>query len=175
MYMCGSKKIVNVILNSNNAISGSTTSNANYFIDWSAILKLNTPYKLHFTYVGQSNVLTSASKLAQVQVNFLMENYFNKNNNVVGVPTTFTIGVLRSAYLNGTINNLYAGDNDNTPIYLPNRPLNNNFNVSILTNDATPVVWTDNKTLPGPPVSNDFQPPGAYILTLSFQEIGNED
>ena len=171
--MCG--KIVNVILNSNNAISGSTNSNANYFVDWSAILKLNTPYKLHFTYVGQSNVLTASSKLAQVQVNFLMENYFNKTNNVVGVPTTFTIGVLRSAFLNGTINSLYAGDNDNTKIYLPNRPLNNNFNVQILTNDATPVVWTDNKTLPGPPITNDFQPPGAYILTLSFQEMESNE
>lgn len=167
MYMCGSKRIVNVILNSNNAISGSTNSNANYFVDWSAILKLNTPYKLHFTYVGQSNVLTAASKLAQVQVNFLMENYFNKTNNTIGVPKTFTIGVLRSAYLNGTINNLYAGDNDNPPIYLENRPLNNNFNVSVLTNDATPVEWKDNAATPV--VNNN------YILTLSFQEMGNDE
>ncbi len=36
--MCGSNKIVNVILNSNNAIAGSTTNNATYNIDWSILL-----------------------------------------------------------------------------------------------------------------------------------------
>jgi hypothetical protein len=72
--MCGSKKVINVILNSNNAISGYTNSNANYYVDWSAILKDNTPYQLHWCYVGQANTLTLSSKLAQIQVNFQMEN-----------------------------------------------------------------------------------------------------
>ena len=164
--MCGSKKVINVILNSNNAISGSTNSNANYYVDWSAILKDNTHYQLHWCYVGQANTLTINSKLAQIQVNFQMENYFNKTNNVVGVPNSFTIGVLRSAYLNGTLNTLYAGDNDNPPIYLSNRPLYNNFNVQVLTNDATPVAWVDNAATP---VVN-----GNYILTLSFTELEKE-
>jgi hypothetical protein len=166
--MYESKKVVNVILNSNNALAGSTTNNANYSIDWSYILKEGTAYRMHWTYVGMPNTLTIASKLAQVQINFNMEQYLNTSS-TIGAPVTLTIGVLRSAYLNGSINTLYAGDNDNTPIYLPYRPYNNTFNVKILTNDATPVLWTDNKTLPGP--VNDFQPPGAYILTLCFTEV----
>lgn len=160
--MCGGNKIVNVVLNSNNAISGSTNNNASYSIDFGAILKPRTPYKLHFTYVGQPNTLTVASKLAQIQIDFNMEQY--SGGSISGAPTTLTIGCLRSFYLNGTVNYLFSDDNNNTPIYLQNRPTNN-FTVRVLTNDATPVLWTDNA---GTPVANN-----AYIMTLSFQEMGN--
>jgi hypothetical protein len=95
-----------------------------------------------------------------------MENYLNKSS-TLGSPSSFCIGVLRSAYLNGTLNVLYAGDNDNEPIYLANRPYNNIFNVQVLTNDATPVAWTDNAATP---VAN-----ASYMLTLSFQEIENDE
>jgi hypothetical protein len=95
-----------------------------------------------------------------------MEQYLNRSS-TLGAPSTFTIGVLRSAYLNGTINNLYAGDNDNTPIYLANRPYNNTFNVQVLTNDATPIEWLDNAGTPA--VNNN------YMLTLCFTEIDNDE
>lgn len=157
-------KIVNVVLNSNNAVSG-TTQDAVYNVDWGAILKPNTPYRLHWCYVGQANTFTASTKLAQVQINFQMENYLNRSVSS-GAPTTQFIGVLRSFYLNGTINYLHADDSFNPPIYLQNRPANNIFNVRILTNDATPVAWTDNA---GTPVA-----PNAYILTLSFEEIDKQ-
>jgi len=162
--MCGGK-IVNVILNSNNKVSGAN-NDAVYAFDFGAVLKDRTPYKLHFTYVGQSNTLTASAKIAQVQINFNMEQYLNASSNL-GAPVTQTLGMLRSAYLNGSINNLYAGDNDNPPIYLNSRPQANNFNVRILTNDATPVLWTDNTATP---VVN-----GNYMLILSFQEMRNMD
>jgi hypothetical protein len=162
--MCGKhNKIVNVVLNSNNAISGSTNNNASYSIDFGTILKPRTPYKLHFTYVGQPNTLIAISKLAQVQIDFNMEQY--SGGSVYGAPTTLTIGCLRSFYLNGTTNYLFCDDNNNTPVYLENRPSNNNFTVRVLTNDATPVLWTDNASTP---VANN-----AYIMVLSFQEIDN--
>ena len=76
--MCGNK-VVNVILNSNNKVSG-TNNAAVYFIDWGAILKEHTPYMLHWTYTSQPNTLTSASKVAQVTVDFQMEQYLNKSS-----------------------------------------------------------------------------------------------
>jgi hypothetical protein len=160
--MCGIKKIVNVVLNSNNALAGSTNSNATYNIDWGAILKPNTPYYLHFTYVGQPNTFTGATKLAQVSVDFVMENYLNKSS-IYGAPTTTHLGMLRSFYLNGAINYLFADDNNNPPVYLENRPCNNQFKVHVLTNDATPVEWRDTNAVPA--VN------GNYILTLSFHEV----
>lgn len=162
--MCGSKRIVNVVLNSNNALAGSTNNNANYNIDWGAILKDNTPYHLHWTYVGQPNTLVAASKLAVVQVNFGMEQYLNRTS-TYGAPTTFTIGCLRSFYLNAAVNYLFADDNNNPPIYLQNRPYNNQFNVQVVTNDAAPIPWTDST-----PVANNN-----YILTLSFEELEVEN
>jgi len=162
--MCGNK-ITNVILNSNNKVSG-TNNAAVYFIDWGAILKDQTPYRLHWTYTSQPNTLTINSKVAQVTVDFQMENYLNKSS-TYGAPTTTTIGCLRSFYLNGAVNYLFADDNNNTPIYLQTRPYNNTFTVQVLTNDNPPVAWTDNA---GTPVANNN-----YILTLSFQEIGEYD
>jgi len=160
--MCKEGKIVNVILNSNNALTGSTNNDATYNIDWGSILEPNKPYKLHFSYTGQPNTLTAASKLAVVMVDFQMEQYLNTSS-TYGAPTTMTLGVLRSFYLNGTTNYLFSDDSNNPPVYLKNRPGNNTFRVRVVTNDATPVAWTDNA---GTPVAN-----GNYILCLSFQEI----
>ena len=159
-------KIVNVILNSNNALANSTNNDATYNIDWGAILKPNKPYRLHWTYVGQSNVITAASKVAQVQIDFQMEQYLNKSS-TYGAPKTMTIGCLRTFYVNGTINYLFADDNNNPPIYLETRPFGNTFRVQVLTNDSPPVPWKDNTAVT--PVVN-----GHYILSLSFQEIDKE-
>jgi hypothetical protein len=158
-------KIVNVVLNSNNKVSG-TNSNAVYFIDWGSVLKDRKPYRLHWTYVSQPNTLTAASKLAQVQVDFNFENYLNTSS-TMGAPTTQTIGMLRSNYLNGSINYLFADDNNNAPIYLNSRPQNSTFRVQVLTNDSPPIEWKDNAAVP---VVN-----GNYVLTLSFQEMDEDD
>jgi len=161
--MCNEgKKIVNVILNSNNALAGSSNNDATYNIDWGSILEPNKPYRLHFSYTGQPNTLTAASKLAVVMVDFQMKQYLNTSS-TYGAPTTMTLGVLRSFYLNGTTNYLFSDDSNNPPVYITNRPGNNTFRVRIVTNDATPVAWLDNA---GIPVAN-----GNYILCLSFQEM----
>jgi hypothetical protein len=159
-------KIVNVILNSNNALVTSATDVSNnsleYSVDWSAILESNCTYRLQWCYTGQPNTLTAASKLAQVQIDFQMEQYLNQSS-AYGAPTTYSIGCLRSSFLNGTINYLFADDSTNPAIYLKNRPYNNRFRVRVLTNDATPVVWTDNAAAP---LAN-----GGYILSLSFEKV----
>ena len=165
--MCKSGKIVNVILNSNNALTGSTNNDATYNIDWGAILKRDKSYRLHWCYVGQSNVITAASKVAQVQIDFQMEQYLGQSS-TYGAPKSLSIGCLRTFYVNGSINYLFADDNNNPPIYLERRPYGNIFRVQVLTNDATPVGWKDNTAVT--PVVN-----GNYILSLSFQEMESGD
>ena len=155
-------KIVNVILNSNNALVLGANNSLEYSVDWSAILESNCAYRMHWSYIGQPNTLTAASKLAQVQIDFQMQQYLNQSSSY-GAPNTFTIGCLRSFYLNGAVNYLFADDSNNPPIYLETRPYSNIFRVRILTNDATPVVWTDNAATP---VAN-----GSYILSLSFEKV----
>ena len=156
------RKMVNVILNSNNKLPLSDPSNnaiADFFIDWGAILKPNTPYTLHWVYVGQNNSFGSNIKTAGVYVDFQTETYLNRSSNY-GAPSTQMIGSLRRA-----TNFLFADDNSNPPIYLQNRPNNNNFRVSILNNDATPTPWIDQSS----------ESPGNWVLTLSFHEIDMDD
>lgn len=144
---------INVIFNSNYKISG-TNSNANYYIDWSAILQPDKKYLLQWTYLGQNNTF-SGPKLATLNMNIYGENYSSSTS---GAPLSLNFGnLLLGGY------GLYATINDNTPILITNRPTNNNVNVQILTNDNPPVEWTDNSAIPAPPAN--------YILTLTFSEI----
>ena len=96
--MASKCKIVNVILNSNNKQSGSTNNQATYYIDWASILKDNTPYQLHFAYIGQKNTI-DGSNLALVYADF---NTSNKLNTATanGAMTSQMIGFLKLYWLN---------------------------------------------------------------------------
>lgn len=146
---------VNLVFNSNYKTSG-TNGNANYYIDWSAILQDNQKYSLSWTYWSQPNSFTGATKLASLYININTVNY---SAGSMGAPTTNNMGNL----LQSSSNSLYADTNFNTPITLLSRPTNNNVNVQVLTNDNPPIVWTDNA---GTPIE-----PNNYILTLTFSPI----
>lgn len=133
------KKIYNVVLNSNNKTSG-TNSNANYYIDWSAVMP-SGKYYLHFNYMGSANTYVG-NKNAQLLISGLSTHVHTSGQ---GAPTTQYIGMLKPIVLiAGSTNTalLFAEDNTSAPIYLENRPLNNNFNVQVLDNFGNP--FTDN-------------------------------
>lgn len=165
-------KFVNVVLNSNNALSGSATNDATYYVDWSAILE-NKPYKLHFTYIGGRNTIQGLNnKLAQVFVNFGNTfNYANKNNTMPsqGAMTSQFLGFLQPTVFVGASNYDYlqALDSTNVPTYLTNRPMNNTFKVQIYDSQATPALWLDEAATP--------VVPAPYILVLSFREIDTNE
>jgi len=168
-------KIVNVVLNSNNAITGSTTQSANYFMNWGAILEDNTPYYLHFTYIGGNNYITGAN-LATVYANFNTSNKFNTSSTQSASSTTM-LGFLKPIVLVGSTNTCYyqAEDNTNVPTYLSSRPQNNTFNISIFDNANPPVLYKDNTpTAVGPPATSP-QNPAAYIIVLSFRKVNEDD
>lgn len=145
---------INVIFNYNYRTSG-TGSNANYYVDWSAILKDNQKYLLSWTYYSQQNTITGATSLASVNINIYTVNYNSSSPN--GASISQNIGnLLTNGYL-------YADTNFNTPITLLSRPTNNNVNVQILTNDNPPILWTDSA---GTPIEAS-----PYILTLTFTPI----
>ena len=143
--------VVNVIFNSNYKLSG-TNNDANYYMDWSAILKPNTKYLMQWTYIARSNTFNNP-KVASVYMNIYGENYSASTS---GAPSSTNMGSLFIG------SGLYATTNDNTPILINNRPQSNNVNIQILTNDNPPVPWEDNSAIPIPPAD--------YILTLTFSE-----
>ena len=152
------KKSFKVIFNSNYKVAGSTNTNANYYIDWSAILKDNQEYTMTWSYEGQANTFTAATKIATVNIN-LYANIFMANG-------TFINGAINSQNIGVLIQNqggLYGDINFNTPIHFNSRPNNNNVHIKILNNDNPPTDWVDN--------DDPILGPNHYILILTFSEI----
>lgn len=124
-------KIYNIVLNSQNAISG-TTQNANYFIDWSAVLPANKDFLVLFSYLGTNNHINGFDSPV-VKTNFLNNDYLGgtgqTNNSQV-------LGMLQSNMTQGTFNfgNYRASVFDNPSHYINGRPINNNVNILINTN-----------------------------------------
>ena len=148
------KKTITIKFNSNFKLSG-TNNNANYYIDWSAILDNNKPYILNWTYQAQqqaTNAFTNLTKLASVHINIFANNYVASS---YGAGITQNIGNLKPDN-----NSLYADANVELPLFLNFRPLDNNVNIQILNNDNPSFVWTDALTAV----------PNNYILTLNFTE-----
>ena len=145
-----------MIFNSNDKVAGSTNSNAQFYIDWSAILKDNQEYSMSWSYEGQANTFTENTKIATVNIN-LFGNIFNASG-------TFINGAINSTNIGVLIQNqggLYGDINFNTPIHFNSRPTNNNVNIQILNNDSPPTEWADD--VPAPPNN--------YILILNFIEL----
>lgn len=159
-----SGKIVNVILSSTNALSGNTQQ-ANYFVDWSAILKDNKKYIMHFTYLGGTNTYLG-TKLPILYADLQTSNVFSKG---IGAYPTQILGFLKPIVLVGASNYCYfqAEDNTNTPTYLTTRPTNNNFTISIYDNASNPSPFLDNATTPAIPAP--------YVMILSFREVDEEE
>ena len=152
------KKSFKVIFNSNNKVAGSTNTNANYYIDWSAILKDNQEYTMTWSYEGQENSFTAATKIATVNINLYDNIFFANGTFINGAITSQNIGVLVQNQ-----GGLYGDINFNTPIHFNSRPNNNNVNIQILNNDNPPIDWVDDAA---PQVG-----PNNYILILTFSEI----
>ena len=150
------KKSFKVIFNSNDKVAGSTNSNAQFYIDWSAILKDNQEYSMSWSFDGQANTFTADSKIATVNINLF--------SNIFIASGTFINGAINSTNIGVLIQNqggLYGDINFNTPIHFNSRPTNNNVNIQILNNDHPPTEWADD--VPAPPNN--------YILILNFIEL----
>ena len=151
------KKSFKVIFNSNCKVAGSTNGNANYYIDWSAILKDNQEYTMSWSYEGQGNTLGAATKIPTLNVNFFANIFVANNTFYNGAINSQSIGVLLPSQ-----GGLYGDINFNTPIHFNSRP-NNNVNIQILNNDNPPTEWVDTAAAP--------VGPNNYILILTFSDL----
>lgn len=161
-------QVTNVIINSNNKISG-TNNNATYNIDWGSILKDRTAYRLHFTYMGGFNTFTAASTNKIACVYSDIQTSSNRMTSTTGAMTTQMMGYLKIQQIQPSINLAYltAEDNTNVHMFLDSRPMNNTFTISIYDNASTPALYLDNNGTPAPPNN--------YILILSFSELSDDD
>jgi len=122
-------KITNIVLNSGSKTSGTVTNNLTYYIDWSAILKKNTKYKLKFNYMGGYNHINSY-RFPYITTNIPVNSYGP------GTNTSYNLGNLYFFISQQSLNigNLISHESDNSVLYLETMPLNNNLNIQILDN-----------------------------------------
>jgi hypothetical protein len=150
---------VNVILNSNNKVSG-TTQAATYFVDWRSILDPRKKYQLHFVYLGGLNTWSGAAgHLPMIYADFNTRNIQPLNGNSANSQC---LGFLMPTMVQGASTTVYfqSLDNTNLPIYMEGPPGNNTFTIRILDNDAVQTPYLD----------TGASLPAEYILILHFHE-----
>ena len=157
------KEIITVQFNSNYKRAGDTDGDANYYIDWSAILKDNQPYLLNYSFFAQRNFFVTPTKIASLYINIYGENYIASGITGNRANPTNLLCSLDVINLGANTGNFFVNSNTKNQIFLNSRPTNNNVNIKVLNNDAIPIIWSEAGS-PATQISD-------YILTLTFSEI----
>lgn len=144
-----------ILLNSRNLYSG-TISDGTYLIDWGLLPEKK--YRVIWGFGGGTVNQTGGNNVAMLHVELGQGKIYTADSNVVRGKNTLCIGVLVPNEEGSTQTFMYGDKNINGPIYLSNRPTNNEFSVSI--RNLTGGLWTDS-------VGGTMQ---EYIINLSFEE-----
>ena len=160
-----SRKNYNVVLNPNYCTTdtaANTTSNKNYYIDWSAILP-DKNFKLTFSFISEGSTILNLINIPIITIDFLNQANIDICQTTYQATSSNILGLIFPTYLdpNNHIAYFRADKNFNNPLYL-SRPRQNNFNVQMVNNAKPPILWVDETATP-----LDFPP---YVLILSFEE-----
>lgn len=161
-------KSYNVVVNSNfctTGTAGNANSDKNYYIDWSAILPQGE-YELSFSFISETNIVTSLATLPNIYVDFLSQANIDAPQPGFQATASQFLGNVFPINLDPNAHNTYfrADVNFNAPIFLVNRPFNNEFRVQIVTNDNPSVSWVDQAN----PTPQSISP---YVMNLHFKLV----
>lgn len=151
------KKPYTIVLNSTTKNSGGSNTFATYSFDWNVIP--DQPYNVYFQFVATDHSTYAAANIPAAQIVIDLgqsTNTFATIANRQCANTTTYLGSLRKAVSSGNNFYLYANKNDNPPIYITGHPNNNNFLVSVLTDQNA---------------GYDLSSLVSYILTLYFEPV----
>ena len=152
-------RIYNFCLNS--SFGGRTPeTGSTFFVDWSIMPE--GEYKVSFTFTC---VITS-TELANISNAVIYLDLGQASQSIIEPSHALAANTYRGGFLGclrqtsysisaDYITFLYADTNTNPPVYILNRPRNNNVSVDIHTSSTT--------------TTTNFTPIGAYVLTLSFE------
>ena len=160
MYNMG--KIYTVSIGSGTRITGTTTTKADYNINWETVLPDNKSFKVGFSFISNTVNITSLTSIPIIAVDLgganthrinAVQGTYTNSSNTVGILSPHTLST--TTYLRGEAHS-------NNKSYIKSRPKHNVFNVLIFTTTGT--EWTDNV---GATIGN-------YVLILSFEEMDDE-
>lgn len=147
-------KCYTLSFDSTNFLSGTNNNKRTYYVDWT-FLPIGKRFKVTFSYMS----LSDTDNLGSTYVMTLNLNLGQTSNfaSSTGMQMTQYVGNLKLAVpVGSTLGYYYADVNSNPPIYLEQRPAQNNFEVQL------------HVGLSG--VNYNTPVPADYVLTLSFEE-----
>ena len=155
----------NIVLNSLFCTAGSAANlptDKSYFVDWSAYLPQGE-YEVTFSFISEGNQLTTFPTMPLVYIDLLSQADIKAPQAVFQATSSNFLGALHPTLFHPTTNYIYfrAEHNTNNPIYMSNRPYNNEFRVQILNNSNPPIAYVDQNATP--------QPVNDYVLNLNFK------
>lgn len=161
----------NVILNSNfctTETAGNTVNDKSYYIDWSSILPQGE-YELSFNFISEGNIINTFPSLPLINIDFLGQGNIESCKPSYQATSSNILGVLYPTQFHQATDYVFfrAEKYSNTPVFLVNRPYNNNFKVHILNNANPPIPWVDQAAVPASINS--------YVMTLSFKLLKKAD
>jgi hypothetical protein len=149
-------KVYNVVLNSALGTVVSAFNQYTFFYNWGQLPEGR--YKVTFSFMSSAGTLLNTSvcnvfmDLGQKYINFGN----NSSNSSVINYTRQYLGMLRYS-ATGANSYLFAEENMNPPIYLNNRPTNNNIDVFMRNSNATQSAYSFTTA------------PANYTLVLNFE------
>ena len=150
-------KVYNVVLNSGQGTQTTDARTVTFSYDWSRLPEKK--YKMTFMFMTSLFTTTNAN-VCNIFVDLGQVNTFLAGSSTGGFSTS-GFNYLGACRYSGTGASqwLFADENFNVPHYLPNRPPNNQFTVTLCNNDATRSLYSATTY------------PGNYTLTLCFEEL----
>lgn len=156
----------NIVVNSNfctSATAGNANSDKNYYIDWTSVLPQGE-YELSFSFISEAtDTINALNNIPLVYIDFLSQANIDAVQPGFQATASQFLGMLYPTLIHQPTDSciLRAEQSSNNPIFLVNRPYNNEFRVQILNNANPAVAWTDDATIPNPPAP--------YVMNLKFK------
>jgi len=163
----------NIVLNSNfctSGTSGNLNTDKNFYIDWSSVMPRGS-YELSFSFISKAaDAITTLGNLPLIYVDFLSQANIDAPQPGFQATASQFLGMVFPIIIHQPTDSsiLRAEINSNNPIYLVNRPFNNEFRVQVVNGNNPSVPWVDDT--PVTPVSLP-----SYVLNLHFKLLKLEE
>ena len=141
----------NVVISSEDKISGSTIEKAEYYFDWNNFRDDNASYEMSFVYCSEPETQAINNKVLQISLPDLPQlNY--RTSSEIGANTSGVIGFVFPEVHHSK--EFYTAKHyDNPPVYVKALPYQNNFKVDLVSD------------------AGSINTPASYKLILSFKKV----
>lgn len=154
----------NIVVNSNfctSGTSGNANNNKNYYIDWTAVMPKGS-YELTFSFISRANdTINTLNNIPLVYVDFLSQANIDATQPGFQATASQFLGMLFPTLIHPATDAsiLRSEQTSNNPIYLVNRPWNNEFKVLVVSGANPPIPWVDDNLVSLP----------SYVMNLHFR------